>query len=331
MTRLLRSFTIVYIVLRHGLDALINGSLTKSVLSHSEIPLLVLNVTYPLVDEEFQRFCAGKRGLLVVEEGQPEFIETQLGSFLYRAGSQVKLHGKGLFPMAGEYTGVVMLDAVEKFIRHAAPTMLPAAVRAPNTERPEIPDLSKTVPIRPPGFCTGCPERPIFAAMKLVQKETGKLQISADIGCHLFASLPGQRQEFHDPAVGPGHLSCGNDDGGKLMPMPRRSAMTYAQEPNAPLWVTNATCPAAGAAPRAKELEKVQNTPCAGFKAPKELGPIIRIPASRAIANKRSCATRPSAPASPNPELNTSNTLTPFLAQSRTASSTRGAGTMTTA
>jgi indolepyruvate ferredoxin oxidoreductase alpha subunit len=42
------------------------------------------------------------------------------------------------------------------------------------------------VPIRPPGFCTGCPERPIFAAMKLVEKELGKHQISADIGCHLF-------------------------------------------------------------------------------------------------------------------------------------------------
>lgn len=28
---------------RHGLDALINGSLTKSVLSHSQIPLLVLH------------------------------------------------------------------------------------------------------------------------------------------------------------------------------------------------------------------------------------------------------------------------------------------------
>jgi indolepyruvate ferredoxin oxidoreductase alpha subunit len=68
--------------------------------------------------------------------------------------------------------------------------MLPALVRAPNEDKPQIPDLTKTVPIRPPGFCTGCPERPIFAAMKLVQKETGKLQISADIGCHLFASLP---------------------------------------------------------------------------------------------------------------------------------------------
>ena len=156
----------------------------------TQVPIYVLNVTYPLISAEFLNFCAGKDHVLVIEEGQPEFIETQLGSFLYRAGSQVKLHGKGLFPLAGEYTGQVMLDAVTGFLKAAAPDMLAAVVRAPNMDRPAIPDLSRTVPIRPPGFCTGCPERPIFAAMKLVEKELGKHQIAADIGCHLFASLP---------------------------------------------------------------------------------------------------------------------------------------------
>jgi len=156
----------------------------------SEVPIYVLNVTYPLLSGEFLEFCDGKDHVLVIEEGQPEFIETQLGSFLYRAQSAVKLHGKGLFPQAGEYTGQVMLDAVTGFLKTAAPAMLAAVVRAPNMDRPAIPDLSKTVPIRPPGFCTGCPERPIFAAMKLVEKELGKHQIAADIGCHLFASLP---------------------------------------------------------------------------------------------------------------------------------------------
>jgi indolepyruvate ferredoxin oxidoreductase alpha subunit len=51
-------------------------------------------------------------------------------------------------------------------------------------------DLAATVPPRPPGFCTGCPERPIFAAMKLVEKELGQHHIAADIGCHLFSILP---------------------------------------------------------------------------------------------------------------------------------------------
>jgi indolepyruvate ferredoxin oxidoreductase alpha subunit len=50
--------------------------------------------------------------------------------------------------------------------------------------------LQQVVQPRPPGFCTGCPERPIFAAMKLVEKELGAHHVSADIGCHLFSILP---------------------------------------------------------------------------------------------------------------------------------------------
>ncbi len=180
----------------------------------SQVPIYVLNVTYPLISGEFLAFCDGKDHVLIVEEGQPEFIETQLGSFLYRAESAVKLHGKGLFPQAGEYTGAVMLQAVEGFIRRAAPGMLAASLRAPNEDKPQIPDLTGTVPIRPPGFCTGCPERPIFAAMKLVEKELGKHQIAADIGCHLFASLPPFEIGGATMGYGLGPAANGAFDGG---------------------------------------------------------------------------------------------------------------------
>ena len=180
----------------------------------TDVPLYVLNVTYPLISSEFLSFCDGKEAVLVVEEGQPEFIEQQLGSYLYRAGSQVKLYGKGVLPMAGEYTGQVVLDGVTAFLKAAAPQMLPGQVRAPNYDGPAIPDLSKTVPIRPPGFCTGCPERPIFAAMKLVEKELGKHQISADIGCHLFAALPPFEIGGATMGFGLGPAANGAFDGG---------------------------------------------------------------------------------------------------------------------
>ncbi|WP_339821302.1 indolepyruvate ferredoxin oxidoreductase subunit alpha [Sulfitobacter dubius] len=156
----------------------------------TEVPLYVLNVTYPLLRDEFDDFCKGKDHVLVVEEGQPDHIEQQLGSYLYKLERKVKLHGKDVLPMAGEYTGQVLLDGVTDFLKVAAPEMLPGKVRAPNAEAPAIPDLSDTVPIRPPGFCTGCPERPIFAAMKLTEQELGKHQITGDIGCHLFGVLP---------------------------------------------------------------------------------------------------------------------------------------------
>ncbi len=155
-----------------------------------KIPLYNLNVTYPLVQDEFLSFCENKEAVIVIEEGQPEFIEQNLSSFLYRSKSSVALHGKDIFPMAGEYTGQIMLESLTSFIKMTLPDILPGQIRSPNATPPQIPNLTETVPIRPPSFCTGCPERPIFAAMKLVEKDLGKHQITGDIGCHLFASLP---------------------------------------------------------------------------------------------------------------------------------------------
>ena len=182
---------------------------------NTRVPIYCLNVTYPLIPDEFADFCAGKDEVLIVEEGQPEFIEQAFATMLLRSGSDTRLHGKNIFPMVGEYTGTVMLDALERFLRRAAPDLLPAQVRAPNTQAPQIPDLSETVPVRPPGFCTGCPERPIFAAMKLVQQELGEHQISADIGCHLFASLPPFNIGGATMGYGLGPASNGAFDGGK--------------------------------------------------------------------------------------------------------------------
>lgn len=180
----------------------------------TQVPIYCLNVTYPLISQEFLCFAEGKTDILVVEEGQPEFIEQNLATYLYRAGASTRLHGKGVFPMAGEYTGAVMLAGVEGFLKKAAPEMLPAVVRAPNTDAPKLPDLTKTVPIRPPGFCTGCPERPIFAAMKLVQQDLGKHQISADIGCHLFGALPPFEIGGATMGFGLGPAANGAFDGG---------------------------------------------------------------------------------------------------------------------
>ncbi len=53
-----------------------------------------------------------------------------------------------------------------------------------------INEIDAHVPPRPPGLCTGCPERPVFASLKLLQEELGEFHVSGDIGCHLFATLP---------------------------------------------------------------------------------------------------------------------------------------------
>ena len=158
----------------------------------SLVPLYVLNVTYPLVDGEFLEFAADKQAILVVEEGQPNYIEQALASMLHKADRRTRLFGKEFLPMAGEYTGEITMEGLRAFVREHAPDVLSPQHRAPNRTVARAPaiDLSKTVPPRPPGFCTGCPERPIFAAMKLVEEKLGPHQVAADIGCHLFSIMP---------------------------------------------------------------------------------------------------------------------------------------------
>ena len=152
----------------------------------SRLPLYVLNATYPLIEEEFVRFATGKRALLIVEEGQPEHIEQAANQFLRRADLQTKVLGKGPFPMAGEYTGPVLKEGIRAFLEEFGPRLL-----NPVTEQPLLPaaQLASAVPERPSGLCTGCPERPLFSSLKLLQKEVGPVHVSADIGCHSFASL----------------------------------------------------------------------------------------------------------------------------------------------
>ena len=93
-------------------------------LGYSRVPLYVLNVTYPLIDRELIRFAEGKRAILIVEEGQPEFIEQAVNTILRRADIQTRIEGKGMLPMAGEYTGGVLRDGVKAFIRAYRPDVL---------------------------------------------------------------------------------------------------------------------------------------------------------------------------------------------------------------
>jgi indolepyruvate ferredoxin oxidoreductase alpha subunit len=158
----------------------------------TQVPLYVLNAVYPLVEDEFIGFCQGKDAVLVVEEGQPNYIEQAMASMLHKANHTTRIIGKEVMPMAGEYTGQVMFDGVGAFLRERAPHLLPAQIRAPNTTdmSQDLSDLTALVPGRPPGFCTGCPERPIFAATKLIEQELGHHHIASDIGCHLFSIMP---------------------------------------------------------------------------------------------------------------------------------------------
>ncbi|HYX45231.1 MAG TPA: indolepyruvate ferredoxin oxidoreductase subunit alpha, partial [Sphingomicrobium sp.] len=152
---------------------------------NAKVPIYCLNVTYPLVPDEIIEFAAHKSSILVVEEGQPAYLEEAILATLRRHDVQgVKVRGKDVLPLAGEYTGEVVLSGIAKYLGREQ------AVQPLKTLKERAAQLLGTLPARPPGFCVGCPERPVFSAMKVLEKETGKFHVSADIGCHLFSTLP---------------------------------------------------------------------------------------------------------------------------------------------
>ena len=160
----------------------------------TRIPIYCLNAVYPLVPEEVREFCAGKRAVLVVEEGHPDYIESQINVELRRGDINTRIFGKGALPMAGEYTAEVMLQGLAAFLAETRPAGISvepivASVAAIVARRRAAAESIGALPPRPPNFCTGCPERPVFSAIKLMERELGPTHISTDIGCHSFATF----------------------------------------------------------------------------------------------------------------------------------------------
>ena len=162
---------------------------------NSRIPILVLNVTHPLVPEQIQEFCLARESVLVMEEGNPEFIEQQIGQILRRADIQTRLHGKDILPLAGEYSAEVVTKGLVEFLSQNEPDgvnveiLRDEAANLANIKISAQGSLDESLPPRPPGFCTGCPERPVFSAIKLLKEEIGDIHIAADIGCHAFGTF----------------------------------------------------------------------------------------------------------------------------------------------
>jgi indolepyruvate ferredoxin oxidoreductase alpha subunit len=181
----------VGIILQGGLTPTVLRGLALAghadVFGRTRVPLLVLNVIHPLVPEELLGFLAGKERVLVIEEGMPSFIEQELKALAYDHGLPVKIHGKDMVAAQGEYVPEVVLGALARFLGGDA-LRRRAALQAHVGRGRAL--LTAPLPKRPPAFCTGCPERPVFSALKIAQRDLGETHVAADIGCHAFATLP---------------------------------------------------------------------------------------------------------------------------------------------
>lgn len=185
---------------REDIGIVVQGGLTNTALralselgladafGASRVPLYIANAAWPVVDEEIAAFCAGKERVLTVEEGHPDYLEQAVNVALRRADLQTRVQGKDVLPMAGEYTAETVLRGVAAFVGGSVARRRAAALDSLKRRAAEA--LGSHMPARPPSFCTGCPERPVFSAMKIVEKETGPTHVAADIGCHTFSTLP---------------------------------------------------------------------------------------------------------------------------------------------
>jgi len=150
------------------------------------------------VPEQITQFTLGKRGVLVMEEGQPEYIEQEIALLLRRRDIQTPLHGKEWLPQGGEYTAEVMAQGLLQFVTRYLPETTHIAdtqkwLQGNMARRQDVQKAlqakGQALPARPPSFCIGCPERPVFSAIQLAQQDIGAVHVSADIGCHALGTF----------------------------------------------------------------------------------------------------------------------------------------------
>src|SRR5512145_368434 len=161
------------------------------------IPLLVLNAIHPLVPEELIEFLRDKRRVLVVEEGMPNYIERELKALAHEARLGVEIEGKDLFSPHGEYVPQLVIGGLRRFLTSAglksqSTGAIEDRYQALTAHREKVGAvLREPVAKRPPSFCTGCPERPVFSALKILRQREpaiGDTHVAADIGCHTFST-----------------------------------------------------------------------------------------------------------------------------------------------
>src|SRR6266850_2326468 len=161
------------------------------------IPLLVLNAIHPLVPEELIGFLRGKKRVLVVEEGMPNYIERELKALAHEARLDVEIGGKDLFSPHGEYVPHLVVGGLRRFFTSAglksqSSGAIEERYRALTAHREKVGTvLTEPVAKRPPSFCTGCPERPVFSALKILRQREpaiGDTHVAADIGCSTFST-----------------------------------------------------------------------------------------------------------------------------------------------
>ena len=121
------------------------------------VSVLKLGLVNPLPVKKILDFAAAVDRLVVIEELDP-VIETHV------KGLGLKVEGKSLFPMEGEFS--------QNLIRKVFGLPLP-----------EVVTNDDMIPVRPPVMCAGCPHRGLFYTLA-----KHKVTVIGDIGCYTLGS-----------------------------------------------------------------------------------------------------------------------------------------------
>jgi indolepyruvate ferredoxin oxidoreductase, alpha subunit len=187
-----------------------------SVTGECNFPIMCLNVIHPLVPDEIVEFVRDKDQVLIIEEGMPNDLEIQIRAIVQSEGlHHLKIYGKDVLPEAGEYTPLVLVQHLSKWLTdkvyaNANIYAAEAATEIMAQVGKSGAFLSEPLPDRLPLFCTGCPERPIFTALKIAEKEHNAVpHYAGDIGCYIMGAYAPFSQVDTCTGMGTGLASAG--------------------------------------------------------------------------------------------------------------------------
>ena len=122
------------------------------------VNVLKLGMVNPLPEKKILDFASKVKELYVVEELDPIFEDhcKKLG---------LKVHGKDILPMCGEFSQNLIASAMGK-------------------EVPGSLSLDENIPVRPPVMCAGCPHRGLFFTLK-----KNRCTVLGDIGCYTLGAV----------------------------------------------------------------------------------------------------------------------------------------------
>ena len=165
-----------------------DGNLDPAITVHQ------LNVVHPLDFETLRGFITARQSVLLVEEGQPDLIEQQVRGLLHREKIETPFFGHDRIPGVGELVPARLIEPLAEYLAGLLPQRaddLRARAQAVLArQKKAMAMFPAPVTPRPPTFCTGCPERPVFSQMKINEMLTGKKDWHAtDVGCYGMAGL----------------------------------------------------------------------------------------------------------------------------------------------